>query len=109
MEDAAYYLSFLVTFSLCLFLVVILRNKYKSGKVSCQKAKMIYSFSALFLGLFSGTVIFHSLAWLFNLSGYSASYGHGEILFAAIFFNTLLSLFLLAVGRVVIGWQKQTW
>ena len=109
MEDVAYYLSFLITFILCFSAAVFLRNKYKSGGITCQKAKSIYSFVAFIFGLLGGTMIFYGLTWLFNLFGYSISYGHGEILIASIFFNVLLSIVFIGVGRVVIGWQKQMW
>ena len=109
MEDVALYLSFFITFSLCFYAAVFLRNMHKSGGISCQKVKSIYSFVAFIFGLLGGTFIFHGLTWLFKLFGYSITYGHGEILFASIFFNVLLSIVFIGVGRVVIGWQNVMW
>ncbi|GAA0851804.1 hypothetical protein [Aliiglaciecola litoralis] len=109
MEETAFNLSFLITVSLCLFTAVFLKNKCTSGRISCAKAKSVFSFVALIFGLLGGTVIFHSLTWLFKKLGYTISYGHGEILIASVVFNILLSIVFIWVGRVIIGWQKQIW
>ncbi|RYV01841.1 hypothetical protein SOPP22_15920 [Shewanella sp. OPT22] len=109
MEEVAYYLSFLITFFVCFFSVVKLKSRHRTGVISSDKAKSIYSYISFVIGLLAGTVIFHGLIWSFSIFGYSANYGHGEILVAVIFYNILLSWLLLAVGRVVLGWQKQMW
>jgi len=109
MGEVAYYLSFLITFFVCFLSALKLKNRHKSGVISSDKAKSIYSYISFAVGLLSGTVIFHGLIWSFSMFGYSENYGHGEILFAVIFYNVLLSWLLLAIGRVVIGWQKLMW
>jgi hypothetical protein len=109
MEDTAYYLSFLITFSLCFFAMILFRNKQKSSAMSCQKAKLIYSILVVIIGLLSGTVFFHSLNWIFSLFGHVANVGHGEVFASVVLVNFLLSLLWVAIGRVVICWQKQTW
>ena len=109
MEELSYYLSFAITFLLCVLAILYSKQKFIKNIWSIKKAKNVYSTIALVIGVCGGTLIFHGLVWLFSLFGSKSSFGHGEILIAAILYNFILGLVLIGVGRIIIGWRKLSW
>lgn len=107
--DVAYYLSFALNAALCVAACATLRTRVIGGRLHERRAKTIYSWSALMLGLISGIVLFNGMVAAFQLSGFSASYGHGEIILAAALFNVLLSVATIAIGRICLGRNAMLW
>ena len=85
------------------------KTKYKKGIWTEKKAKGIYSLIAMGIGLSGGTLIFHGLVFIFRILGFESSFGHGEILVAAILFNLIVGVVLVIVGRIIISWRKLSW
>ena len=109
MEETSYYLSFVFTSILCGTAILFFRKNVINGTLAVKKAKNIYSFISVSLGVCGGTLIFHGLILIISLSGSEPNLGHGEILVAAIVYNFLLSLVLMGIGRILIGWEKLNW
>ena len=109
MTDTAYYLSLVLNAALCISTCLWLRNKIKLSEVREGKAKSIYSWTVLLIGMVSGAVNFNSIVSLFRSSGMPAPYGHGEVIVSAIIFNLVLSIVLLGVGRICLGWRAISW
>lgn len=109
MEEASYYLSFTITFVLCLLAIRFFKRKVKSSIWSERKAKNVFSAVSLIIGICGGTLVFHSLVWFFYILGYKSSFGHEVIFVAAMFYNIIIGLVLLVIGRIIIGWKKIYW
>ncbi len=109
MADVAFYLSFAFNVLLATGTYFMLRGSVKSNRVGNAKAKWIYSAVAVAGGVLCGVVFFPAMVALFRLIGVPVAYGHGEIIVAAIVFNLLLSLLLVLVGRILLGWQPLSW
>jgi Na+/phosphate symporter len=109
MTDVAYYLSFALNVLLAAAAFFIVRAAVRTGRVGKAKAKLLYSVAVVVGGLLSGLVLFHAMVSLFRALGFSAEYGHGEIIIAAVVFNVLLSLIFLPVGRILLGWRPILW
>lgn len=106
MEEVSFYLSFLVTFSLCFIAMLYARNKYLKKNWKIKKAKNIYSICAFIIAICGGTFLFYALTWFFSLFvGHKPNYGHGVIIIAAALYNFILGLILLSIGRIVVGWK----
>lgn len=109
MEEASYYLSFSITFVLCVISMLFIKQKTASNIWSEQKGKNIYSGITLIIGVCGGTLIFHGLVWFFTLLGVETSFGHAGILVAAVVYDFILGLVLIVIGRIIIGWKEFTW
>src|SRR6266852_7299989 len=94
MTDVAFYLSFVFNVLLAAGAYFVLRGWVKSNRFGEARAKSIYSIVVMVGGLLCGVVLFHAMVALFGLLGVPATYGHGEIIIAAVVFNLLLSLLL---------------
>ena len=108
MEEVSYYLSFVITFSLCVLAMVFSKRKFIKNIWSVNRAKNIYSIFALVIGICGGTLIFHGLIFLFSALSSKSSFGHGEILIAVMLYNFILGLLLIGAGRIIIGWRKSS-
>ena len=106
MPELIYYSTFLLNSALSLWLVMSINQKIKQKKTKLAKGKNIYSALMLPIGELCGTVYFWLLAKVFGQFGINVSFGNGEIIIAAVMFNLILSLFLMPIGRVYLGWQK---
>jgi hypothetical protein len=80
------------------------RFQVKRKAIAEGRAKAIYSWACMAIGLFCGTVIFFGIMLLFNIPA-----GHGEVLIAAPIFNLMLSAISVVIGRIVIGWMPMKW
>ncbi len=109
MTDVAFYLSFVFNVLLAIGAYFVLRGSVKSNRVGEAKAKSIYSAVVMAGGVLCGVVLFHAMVALLRLVGLPAAYGHGEIIAAAIVFNLMLSMLLLLVGRIMLGWRPFSW
>ncbi len=109
MTDVAFYLSFAFNVLLATGAYFVLRGSVKSNRVGEAKAKSIYSAVVVAGGVLCGVVLFPAMVALFRLIGVAVAYGHGEIVIAAIVFNLMLSMLLLLVGRILLGWQPFSW
>ena len=109
MTDVAYYLSFVLNVLLAVVAFFLVRNSVKADRFGKAKAKYIYSVVVLIGGVLSGLVLFHAMVGIFRVLGFPSSYGHGEVIVAAILFNLLLSLLLLVVGRILLDWRPVRW
>lgn len=109
MTDVAYYLSFVLNVVLAAIAFFILRTAVRAGRVGEEKAKLLYSIVVIVSGLVAGLILFQAMVGLFRALGLSAEYGHGEVIIAAVAFNLMLSLILLPVGRVLLGWRPIRW
>ncbi len=109
MADVAFYLSFVFNALLAAAAYFLLRGPVKSNRLGEAKAKLIYSAVVVAGGALWGFVLFPAMVALFRLIGIPAAYGHGEIIVAAIVFNLMLSMLLLLVGRILLGWQSFSW
>lgn len=101
-----YYSTFLLNSALSLWLVMSMNQKLKQKKIKLGKGKNLYSALMLPIGALCGTVYFWLVAKVFGQFGINISFGHGEIIIAAVMFNLMLSLFLIPIGRIYLGWKK---
>jgi uncharacterized membrane protein len=106
MTTFAYYSTFIFNLAVCLILAIVIKRKIKKKTLSKVRGKNLHSLIMLPLGAFSGTLLFWGLVNLFEILGLDITYGHGEIIIAAIVFNLSLSLLLLVAGRIFIGWEE---
>ena len=109
MTDVAYYLSFVLNAFLAVVVFFVVSAAVKTKRLREDRAKLIYSVAVIVGGVLCGLVLFHAMVGLFRALGFSASYGHGEVIVAAVMFNLLLSLLLLVVGRILLGWRPFQW
>ncbi len=109
MTEIAYYLSFVLNAFLAAGACFVVRASIKSDRLTEDRAKSRYSVAVMVRGIFSGIILFGALVGLFHLLGLPTSYGHGEVIVAAFVFNLFLSLLLLILGRILLGWQPFPW
>jgi len=109
MTDVAYYLSFVLNALFAFVAFLLARKLVKTNRFGEAKAKLVYSVAVIVTGALCGLVFFHAMVGLFRALGYKASYGHGEVIVAAVVFNVLLSLLLTVVGRILLGWRPLHW
>ncbi len=89
-----------------LWLAMSINQKIKQKKTKLAKGKNIYSALLLPIGALCGTVYFWLIARVFEKLGLKITFGHGEILIAVVMYNLILSLLLIPIGRIYLGWQK---
>lgn len=106
MTEMLYYSTFATNILFSLLLAKSLKKSINSNKIKESKAKNIHSTLMLPLGALCGSVYFWLLIEVLRKLGQNITYGHGEILIAAIVFNIILSLVLIIIGRVYIGWKQ---
>ena len=106
MIELIYYSTFFVNCTLSFLLAKTIKKKIKQNRISESKGKNIYSALILPIGALCGTVYFWLFVTVLEKFGAKISYGHGEIIIAAVMFNLILSLVLIPLGRMFIGWQK---
>jgi len=102
----AYYLIFVINVLICAGVLVSLMNKSKRNEIAEGKAKQRFSVITIGVGLLCGPVLFPVLSSLLSSVGIgTGAGGHGEIYIASIIFNLLISITLIIVGRIIIGWK----
>lgn len=109
MQDTIYYFTFVVTVALCIFSMFKLGSTDSSQNVNAKSVKIKLLLLLNLIGLLSDTLLFHSLAWLFGLMGFSFNWGHGEILIAVVLFNMLIAFILSLVGAILLPWKALKW
>ena len=102
--DLVFWLCALLNVGLASALATHFRRRVKAQRLAEAKAKAIYSWLCVGIGIFSGAVIFLGSVALFHIP-----LGHGEILIASPLFNLLLAGMLIIAGRVIIGWAPMKW
>jgi hypothetical protein len=106
MIELIYCSTFFVNCALSFLLAKTIKNKIKQKRINESKGKNLYSALILPIGALCGTVYFWLVIEVLKKLGQNITYGHGEILIAAVMFNLILSLLLIPFGRMFIGWQK---
>ena len=110
MNDAAYYLTFLITTAAVGLLLMAIRHRVASRRLPVESALRIYTAGAVALGLVSGLGSLPLLAALFRRVGIAQDFGHAGIAFVAAFiFNLLLGVALAGIGRIALTWKPLTW
>ena len=104
LSDCAVCFSLLVNIGLASALAVHFRRGVRDKKLNESRAKFIYSWLCLGVGLFAGCVVLLGLVWLFTLP-----VGHGVLLIVGPLANLLLTALLILMGRIAIGWAPIRW
>ena len=102
--DILFWLCAVLNVALAGALILRFRSRVTAGLLTERRAKAIYSWLCLGIGLLCGIVIFLGITGLFEIS-----LGHGEAIIASPILNLLLSLVLIIGGRIVIGWSPIKW
>jgi hypothetical protein len=102
--DIVFWLCAVLNVALAGGLILRFRSRVTAGVLTERRAKAIYSWLCLGIGLLCGIVIFLGITGLFDMS-----LGHGEAIIASPILNLLLSLVLIISGRIVIGWSPIKW
>ncbi|MGH8613443.1 MAG: hypothetical protein ACREYF_15860 [Gammaproteobacteria bacterium] len=102
--DLVFWLCALLNIGIAGALTIHFRRRVKTQWLTEAKAKAIYSWLCVGVGIFSGTVVFLGIVALFHIP-----LGHGEILIAAPLFNLLVAGVLIIAGRIIIGWVPMKW
>jgi hypothetical protein len=109
LSDLTYYSTFFLNSALAVSLAISWRKRLVSRSVSVKRAYLLFSIQALIVGILSGSVLFYALIGGFELLGVAIRFGgHGEVYFASILFNFILSSFWVFFGIALIGWRPGT-
>lgn len=109
MEDAVYYFTFAITFILCVIGIVKIGLFDKHKAISPNGVKLRIFFLLNLIGILSGTVLFHSVVWVFGFMDILLEFGHGEIFVAVILFNILIAFSLSLIGVILLPWKSLQW
>lgn len=104
MSDFIYYCTFAVTVGLAL--VALLLSHRAIWKDSNKRIYENRFVAAFVLGaMISGFLFYYGVLWVLDTVGHHVNVGHGEVLFAAPFFNFVLGLALPMLGRILLLWR----
>jgi hypothetical protein len=105
MTNFAFYSSFAFTLfsAICFFLLARRRVKAKFA------SSTVFTAGTLFSGLVCGGLVFPGLVELFRQFGATVSYGHGEVLIAALIFNFAFACLLVILGRIALNGKPINW
>ncbi len=104
MDTLALWIAASANVAIAVALMIYYRRQLLRGRITESRAKALFSWLCLFGGPFVALFAFYGLVALLH-----APTGHGEILIAAPIFIGLLSVTLIIVGRIVIGWETMRW
>lgn len=100
MGSLALWISACVNTGIAVSLMVHYRAHVRRGLLGESGARRAYSWACFVVGFVGAVVAFYALLLIAR-----APVGHGEILIAAPIFNAALTVVLLLIGRIVIGWR----
>jgi hypothetical protein len=81
----------------------LLRRRTKFNGLSMTKANVIYSFFCVCQGILS------TIALLLAYDTFHLNFGHGAAFFLILLFSLCLTVVLVVVGIIVIGWEPMRW
>jgi hypothetical protein len=102
--ESALWIPLLAQLGVACVIAVILYRRVKRHVITEATGKTVYSWLCLISGVFVGPGVFFLL-----LSAFQPSLGHGEILFAALFGDLLMTACTLILGRICVGWVPIKW
>jgi len=102
--DIVFWLCAVLNLAIVGAAIVRFRSQVRTKKLPERKAKAMFTWICLAIGVFCGVPLFLGLTTLFDIP-----LGHGEAMIAAPVFNFLLALVLAVSGRIAIGWSPIRW
>lgn len=107
MAELPYWLSFLFTFTGAACLLMWISGRVRRSHVSLSRGKNWFSGLVFLIGLAAGLVGYPLMVRGFQFLGIDVDTGHAGIAYvAAGFFNLVLAVLLVLVGRVIIAWER---
>ena len=101
MINLTIYLPALLLILMSIFMVFRNWSKVQKDLITKKEGKFSYTIIVLILGLFIANFMFLALMSFFNLPS-----GHGLVLVTTPLLHLIISIVLIVVGRIIIGWEK---
>ncbi len=106
MEDAAIYTSLLLNFLGAISMLTVCLSQVRRQRFTQSSAKKRYSLLVLGIWVVSVAVFFPGLVYLYDSVGYPQSIAHGAAIILMVIGNFILSVVMIVVGRVLLGWKS---
>ena len=112
MENTVIYIV-LIANTFCSAVVVSnFRKRVIEKKQEESVAKNTYTLTAIYIGIIFSLFGYYVVSRIYRYLEIAASYGHGEealSFFLSLLVNLLLTVFIVIIGRSLIGWNPVRW